>query len=68
MVVAAILLDEPLGDLSTLRNPESVEEIRGLLEETCSKNGLAMTSLRALARRATSPAMDPPMPSATRPS
>ncbi|MEJ2541357.1 MAG: AMP-binding protein, partial [Gemmatimonadota bacterium] len=29
----ALLLDEPLGDLSTLRNPESVEEIRRTVEE-----------------------------------
>ena len=29
----AILLDEPLGDLSTLRNPESVEEIRRTVDE-----------------------------------
>ncbi|NJK90031.1 MAG: AMP-binding protein, partial [Myxococcales bacterium] len=29
----SILLDEPLGDLSTLRNPESVEEIRTTVSE-----------------------------------
>ncbi len=29
----ALLLDEPLGDLSTLRNPEVVDEIRSTVEE-----------------------------------
>jgi acrylyl-CoA reductase (NADPH)/3-hydroxypropionyl-CoA dehydratase/3-hydroxypropionyl-CoA synthetase len=29
----AILLDQPLGDLSTLRNPESVEEIQGAVAQ-----------------------------------
>ena len=30
---SAILLDQPLGDLSTLRNPESVEEIQGAVAQ-----------------------------------